>query len=65
MPNYIVARGIGGRFEGYWYDYDQLSKEPVPIDSQYVKTISRVTLGPTGQYETRDDGAVAEVYRPA
>ena len=59
---YIVARGIGGSFEGEWHDYNALPQGPVPVDPNY--TVGRVQLGPTGMYEQRDDGEWAEIYRP-
>ena len=64
MPNYLVVRGVGGSAEGYWYDYDRLQP---PTDREVAERLgmARVQLAPTGQHETRDDGAVAEVYRPA
>ena len=65
MPKYVVARGVGGSSEGRWHDYDTLPRGPKPIDKSLVQNISKVTLSPTGQYEQRDDGAWAEVYRPA
>ena len=65
MPKYIVARGVGGSFEGQWRDYDTIPTGPVRFDKSLVQNISKVTLSPTGKYETRDDGARAEVYRPA
>ena len=60
-PTYGVMRGVGGDLEGLWYRTDNM---PVGSDStDYIET-SRITVHSTGEYETREDGVMAEVYRP-
>ncbi len=63
----VVVRGLGGPENGKWYDRGRMKvRDPDEDDSDnpYVISTAHVHFGPTGEFETRDDGAKAEVFRP-
>lgn len=65
-PDYIVIRGASSLPEGFlpedmdgrWYDRSQVPLGP----SQGGGATSKATAVPTGRFEYREDGAVAEVW---
>lgn len=59
-PDYIVVRGTDSKFDGRWYDRATFRRAPI-VESPVVAS---VTLRPTGEFEVREDGVVAEVWRP-
>ena len=60
MAEYIVVHGINQRMDGTWFDR---SRMPVSVSINDL-TINRLVLGPTGVFESREDGIQAEVYHP-
>jgi hypothetical protein len=62
MPKrYIVLRGVEGTHaEGMWYE---LEDTPV-VTPQRPPETGTVTFERTHEYETREDGIAAEVWRP-
>jgi hypothetical protein len=66
-PDYIVIRAHPGariymppEVEGRWYDRSEFS---FPDPERYKPpTTSHGVAEPTGRFEVRDDGAVAEVW---
>ncbi len=61
MSEYIVVRGVSAREDGTWYDRSRMKVRDKRLDVSGLRDIS---LSPTGVFETRDDGARAEVCRP-
>lgn len=57
---YAVLRGPGipARLDGMWYDLDQ-----IPEYVGQLMTDSGINMEATNQWEQRDDGEVAVVYR--
>lgn len=70
-PDYIVVRAhpdlpagfLPEKIEGLWLDMSGLPKddEPIPVRGRYRIGSEAVAI-PTGRFEQRDDGAVAEIY---
>ncbi len=65
----VVLRGVGGPENGKWYDRGRMKvrdpDEDEPDDPAYVISAAHVHFGPTGEFETSDDGKeTAEVFRP-
>lgn len=61
-PDYIVIRGTEDSFfEGRWYDRANLTRGDLPL---LLFNICHALLRPTGNFEERDDGAIAQVWRP-
>lgn len=58
MPKYIVIRQEGHSLDGRWYDFDRMTKGKGPLHPPGSET-----FGPTDEWERRDDGALAQVYR--
>jgi len=53
--------------EGWWHKVDfgfETLDHPKSASERVVEEYVTVTFVPTGRFETRDDGAVAEVYEP-
>ncbi len=64
----VVIRGLGGPENGKWYDRGRMKvrdpDEDEPDDT-YLISAAHVHFGPTGEFETSDDGKQkAEVFRP-
>ena len=58
-PDYIVIRGSSEtRVNGVWHNLTVLREQKV-----WPKGAS-VAFAPSGEFEVREDGAVAQVYRP-
>ena len=57
---YAVLRGEGipARLDGTWYDLDDLQSSGL-----LYRRGGEAVIEPTNQWEQRDDGAVAVVYR--
>lgn len=60
-PDYIVLRPEPGLkvskyYDGYWYD-----KSQIPVRLNTLDTL-HYTAQPTGKFEVRDDGAIAEIW---
>lgn len=66
MPNYIVLRDetLLHGFDGRWYDLDEDDTQQALIDVVLSMGLSAARFEATGDFEFRDDGAVAEVFKP-
>lgn len=65
-PDLIVVRGTSSHLDGKWYDRGTMTHAFVKGDTPpgTPPRVAKVELAPTGEFEVRDDGAVAEVWRP-
>lgn len=69
-PDYIVIRRSPdlpddfntGDFDGKWLDRGQLPVSEEPPEPPWGGTVGRGVAVPTGRFETREDGAVAEIW---
>jgi len=67
MSNYIVVRPAPDLPEGFlpkelngkWFDVDDVPRIP-PLGTN--NKVSEAVAVPTGKFEVREDGAVAEIY---
>lgn len=57
MTDYIVLRALGERVDGMWFNRAEFTVGH-PVDLMGVPFVN------TGEFEVRDDGAVAEVWIP-
>lgn len=66
FKRFIVLRNCPSgaeSLEGRWYArHPEMINISCPIDR--VDHVGRITFGPTGRYETREDGEKAEVFEP-
>ena len=68
-PDYIVIRPADNlppgflpeRFDGMWFDRTTVPQRAMPVRAGMCETLAV----PTGRFEVRDDGAVAEVWEVA
>lgn len=65
LPNFIVIRGTSSRFDGVWMDLALIVPDINAQKADYVSESGMVTIYPTGEFESRPDGALAEVWAPA
>lgn len=74
-PDYIVIRGTGTPADGRWVDRGEIVRhrrmqeegiapKPEDVPGEHRRLVGKHTLEPTGMIETREDGAVAEVWAP-
>ena len=71
-PDYIVVRAAPGlpegfvpaHLEGRWYDRSQIPLGAVNVGAFEAAggTVGTAIAEPSGRFEVRDDGAVAEVW---
>jgi len=60
---FVVIRGTGTDRDGVWYDNRDVPRfSLIDVDTAAASTL---TLHASGQYEQREDGALAERYTPA
>lgn len=58
-PDLVVFRGTGfSDVDGKWFNREALQPH-IGIGGEWVEMV------PTGEFEFREDGVVAEVFRPA
>lgn len=65
-PDYIVFRPseelkgrVSKHYDGYWYDRNQI---PMEMQPERPGNWNWGKVHPSGKFETRDDGAVAEIW---
>lgn len=69
-PDYVVIRPgpglpegfVPARWDGRWLDRSQLQPLPGEHGDAAAAGFGEAVAVPTGRFEYRDDGAVAEVY---
>jgi hypothetical protein len=60
VTRHIVLRGVGGSLEGRWYEIEHAPVTKFPRE----RGDHTVTFMRTDAWETRSDGARAEVWKP-
>ena len=60
-PNYIVVHGTGTTLDGRWFDLALGTRGP-PKDAP--ARARKMKFAPTDEFEVREDGVVAQVWRP-
>lgn len=68
-PDYVVIRPGPGlpdgflppHYDGRWIDMTHVPKGP-PAGTGTAMGLGEAVAVPTGQFEVRDDGAIAEIY---
>ncbi len=62
--SYIVMRGTNSMQEGMWYDLVNLGCEVYGTHMRPSGESISIRVYPTDEFEIREDGAVAQVWRP-